>query len=142
LRLEYRGSRDGFKAADFHTKCDGKAKTITFVKTSDGNTIGGYTSIGWGGGNIYKTDDSAFMFSVDHSQKYVKIKNGYSAIWWSSNHGPCFLGGFYIYDNCDQVKNNWYRIDGDNYEKAHGDAAHLAVRTGFTVKEIEVFSLI
>ncbi len=34
-------------AADFHTKCEGKAKTITIVKTTDGNTIGGYTSVAW-----------------------------------------------------------------------------------------------
>lgn len=36
--LVYRGSRDGFSAADFHTKCDGTAD-ILFVMQSDGGYV-------------------------------------------------------------------------------------------------------
>ena len=33
LKLIYRGSRDGFKAIDFHTKCDNQGPTISIIKS-------------------------------------------------------------------------------------------------------------
>ena len=32
LNLIFRGTRDGFRALDFHEKCDDKGPTITIVK--------------------------------------------------------------------------------------------------------------
>ena len=31
--LLYRGSRDGFAAAEFHKRCDGKSPTISFIES-------------------------------------------------------------------------------------------------------------
>jgi len=31
--LIFRGSKDGFKAEDFHRLCDGKGKTVALIKT-------------------------------------------------------------------------------------------------------------
>jgi len=31
--LIFRGSKDGFKAEDFHLLCDGKGKTVALIKT-------------------------------------------------------------------------------------------------------------
>jgi hypothetical protein len=39
--------RDGLKAADFHTRCDGIANTLTVVKANSGNIFGGYTEQAW-----------------------------------------------------------------------------------------------
>ena len=36
LELLYRSSRDGWKALDFHDKCDNKGTTITVIRSSDG----------------------------------------------------------------------------------------------------------
>lgn len=47
MDLIYRGSRDGFKASDFHSKCDEKGDTITFVKNSKGAVFGGFTKVPW-----------------------------------------------------------------------------------------------
>jgi hypothetical protein len=33
LELIYRASRDGYKSSDFHSKCNGKKNTITFIKS-------------------------------------------------------------------------------------------------------------
>ncbi len=42
--LLYRGSTDGWLAADFHRKSDGKGPTISLFKIKDGDCVGGYTS--------------------------------------------------------------------------------------------------
>ncbi len=43
-KLLYRGSRDGWMAKDFHSRCDRKGPTITFFKIKNGDCIGGFTS--------------------------------------------------------------------------------------------------
>ena len=44
MTLLYRGSRDGWKYADFHSRADGKSPTITLFKVKNGGPcIGGYT---------------------------------------------------------------------------------------------------
>jgi hypothetical protein len=39
----YRGSRDGFKLADFHSRADNKGPTITLFTMTSGDIIGGIT---------------------------------------------------------------------------------------------------
>ena len=47
----YRGNKDGFKAEDFHGKCDNQGKTFGILKTEteDGEVriSGWYTDIQW-----------------------------------------------------------------------------------------------
>jgi hypothetical protein len=43
MSLIYRGSRDGWKSADFHKLCDDKSPTISLFNVKDGPCIGGYT---------------------------------------------------------------------------------------------------
>jgi hypothetical protein len=63
--LLYRGSRDGFGARDFHSKCDGHSKTLTIVKVSGTSYIfGGFTSINWDCSSGFKSDPNAFLFSL------------------------------------------------------------------------------
>jgi hypothetical protein len=44
--LLWRGSRNGFDAADFHGRCDGRAPTLTLIQDKKGNIFGGFTPIG------------------------------------------------------------------------------------------------
>jgi TLD len=39
----YRGSEDGWKLIDFHSRCDDKGPTISLFKIKDGDIIGGYS---------------------------------------------------------------------------------------------------
>jgi hypothetical protein len=39
-RLMYRGSRDGFGGSNFHSKCDGIPKSLTIIKSTNGNLFG------------------------------------------------------------------------------------------------------
>ena len=45
LELLYRGSRDGWKASDFHAKCDNKGATITVIRSTDGFIFGGFADV-------------------------------------------------------------------------------------------------
>ena len=45
--LLYRASEHGFKASDFHSKCDNKGKTISLIQDTNDNVFGGYTSQSW-----------------------------------------------------------------------------------------------
>ena len=63
--LLYRASRDGWKYADFHSRCDNKGATITLFRTDDGRVCGGFTSVSWDTSWSNKTDSKAFVFSLD-----------------------------------------------------------------------------
>ena len=47
IKLLYRGSKDGWAAADFHRLCDNKGPTVTLVKSSAGRISGGFTTVSW-----------------------------------------------------------------------------------------------
>ncbi len=42
--LLFRGSEHGWKAKDFHSRCDKKGPTISLFKIKDGDCIGGFTN--------------------------------------------------------------------------------------------------
>ena len=96
--LLFRTSVDGDSSTTFHNKCDGKGATITFIKTTGGKRIGGFTAIPWtNAGGTYKTDAEAFIFSLDVNQKFVQYKNFNYAVYHHSGYGPTFGGGYDIY---------------------------------------------
>lgn len=43
----YRGTQDGMSPRRFHELCDNKGPTLTFIRSSNGYTFGGYSSISW-----------------------------------------------------------------------------------------------
>ena len=48
FKLLYRASDDGFNSQYFHSKCDGKANTLTILKASESYFIfGGFTTVNW-----------------------------------------------------------------------------------------------
>jgi hypothetical protein len=64
MTLLYRGSRDGWTQAYFHSLCDGKSPTISLFKVKNGPCIGGYTEAKWNSKRGYVNDCSAFLFSL------------------------------------------------------------------------------
>ena len=61
---------DGWTAEQIHSKIDNLGSTITIVKTIKNKIFGGFTTIPWDKSNTYKSDTSAFTFSVDYCSKY------------------------------------------------------------------------
>jgi hypothetical protein len=157
--LLWRGSRDGFRANDFHGRCDGHPNTLTLVKDTDGNIFGGFTPIAWESyvgptpdRMMPKADPSlrSFLFTLKNPHGLPPRKfpldaaHKDRAIWCSSVWGPRFPFGVSISDNCALGCTNIARIaDNCPYRNDTGiqGTTLLSGSPGFTVKEIEVFEV-
>ena len=60
----YRGSRDGWSAKDFHSKCNDATPTITLMRVKDGPCIGGYTKHQWFPSYRPCEDKDAIIFNL------------------------------------------------------------------------------
>ena len=47
IKLLYRATRDGDSASSFHSICNGKSNTVTFIKTKSGKKFGGFAHSSW-----------------------------------------------------------------------------------------------
>jgi hypothetical protein len=106
--LLWRGSRDGFGAADFHRRCDGRAPTLTLIQDTAGNIFGGFTPVAWESrewnhmfgneDNGFKADPSlkSFLFTLKNphnlaARKFaLKAEEKDKAIYCNSEWGPIF----------------------------------------------------
>jgi hypothetical protein len=61
-QLLYRASRDGFKASNFHGKCDNQMNTLTFIETTKIFIFGGFTPIALDSTSGHKPDNSGKVF--------------------------------------------------------------------------------
>jgi hypothetical protein len=150
--LLYRGSRDGFRASNFHEKCDNQMNTLALIEMMKGFIFGGFTLIAWesASSSIGKPDSSgkSFLFSLKNPRnsepRKFMLKSGNNAIYCYSSCGPCFAGGgdFAVYDNFN-IATHYFTSLGNSYVNDTGIDEKL-VFTGeynFTVKEIEVFTI-
>ena len=96
--LLYRATRDGFDSSAFHSKCDGKANTVTLIKTDSNYVFGGFASSKWNSSFKFIVDSSAFVFSlrregISRSDKFmIKSKNPSNALIGNPSYGPYFGG--------------------------------------------------
>jgi TLD len=143
--LLYRGSRDGWNGADFHAKCDGKGKTITFMLTDKDIICGGYTSVPWQAEGGDKEDQTAFIFSVKTMKVYPNtMKVG---VLHAGSTGPRF-------DSTDGVDLGCYSqpFNGDKKCRSRCNQSsykipqvnglnEITMESGidFTVREVEVY---
>ena len=140
--LLFRTSVDGDNAATFHTKCNGKGPTITFIKTTAGRRIGGFTMVSWESIGNYKEDRDAFIFSLDTYQKFVQYKNFANAIYDNSSYGPTFGNGHYLYI-ANGCKSNQSSYCNSNYSYGFYYSYNLInpgnQQTAFQVTDYEVY---
>jgi len=91
----WRGSRDGFGADDFHSRCDGEKNTLTIIKTTTGFIFGGYTTQAWASPkyNEYKRDPYAFLFTFKNPSNMpmkLKVLDPNYAVYHDYSYGPTF----------------------------------------------------
>ena len=93
-------------ASAFHSGCDDKGPTIVLIRSSDGSSYGGYTSVSWESNNSHRHDSQAFLFRLSpqpgrdqgtqhiHTEKF-EVSAGYQKDAQSSrpNQGPTFGAG-------------------------------------------------
>ena len=155
--LLYRGSRDGFTAKAFHSKCNGKANTVTIIQTSNNYVFGGYTAAPWKSDGSYGNDPTAFIFSLRKNGilNYSKfmISDPSTAIWNNPETGPVF--GSFIDTNLSDIfvgldSKYWNAADfGSSYNTGsigpHSSEAQNFLAgelTLWTLSEIEVYQII
>jgi hypothetical protein len=147
--LLWRGSRDGFSADEFHSRCDGHPNTLTLILDTKRNIFGGFTPVEWESSKTEKSkaDPSlkSFIFTLKNphyipARRFpLKPENMHQAIDCDSNCGPCFRD-IYVDHNCSFSNTGSF---GDRYTNDTGREA-VTFFTGsprFQVKEIEVFEI-
>jgi hypothetical protein len=149
--LLYRGTRDGFSAQDFHSKCDNKSPTLSIFKAHDSSYIfGGFTTVSWESTNgKWKSDRNAFIFSLknkDNTPLKMKVDPNYHqyAIGCHSVFGPSFGGDIVIANNANTMMDSYSDL---GYSYIHPQYAYrsneaetfLAGSHQFQLDEIEVY---
>jgi hypothetical protein len=143
--LLYRGTRDGFGANDFHSKCDGHKNTLTILKAHGTSFVfGGFTSINWNGSTGFKSDLNAFLFSLtnrDNKPCKMKQTNTNQSIYCHSGYGPIFgYNDFCIVHNANTTAINISSL-GSAYQHPQPSlsTSFLAGSSPFQLSEIEVY---
>lgn len=154
--LIYQATRDGFRAFDFHSKCDNKSNTLTIIKSDIGQVFGGFTTNIWFNPSLgFRSDANSFLFSLINSEKYpAKMKSitTFKAIVYDSTRGPVFGAGndISISDNSNQnyksfakFKYSYLKPDYNKYGKLTPNSVvyYLFDLTSFRTAQIEVYSL-
>ena len=151
LTLLWRGTRDGFKATTFHRLCDGRANTLTLIKSTEGSVFGGYTSVQWDQGGYYQHDKKAFLFSFKNPSNVpmkMKVTDPRHAVIHSVSYGHIFGAGhdLLVSDSSDKNTDSFMHFksyefpDGKNGTEGGkfllGNSSHK-----FQAEEVEVFQL-
>ena len=151
--LIYRASRDGFAAADFHAKCDGKANTLTLIKTTSGYIFGGYTACAWHPKNGYQKDPKAFIFSLVNKSKtplLIRGKSDHENVCSHKDYGPTFGRSsgcdICIFSNSNENDDNFSKLGSAFDFKLHDHGSNeakcfLAGTATFRTSDIEVFQI-
>lgn len=143
-KLIYDGKRDGGQSSIFHSLCDNKGPSITFIKTNNKRRIGGFTMKNWDiNANKFISDDKAFIFDLDLNEKYDIVKKE-NAIYSCKGYGPTFGGHHDIYlgeNFCtDEKSADYCHYDSTYYKYSSNIKNHNTVN--FICEEIEVFQII
>ena len=142
-KLLYDGKRDGGQTSIFHSLCDKKGPTITFIKTNDNRRIGGFTMKNWDSSGGYISDDKAFLFDLDLNEKY-DVNKPENAIYCSKTCGPTFGGNHDILfgeNFCSDKNTTCYYHANNTYYKYSSNIKNKS-NTYFICKEIEVYQII
>lgn len=154
--LLYRGSIDGWKHKDFHSRCDNKGPTITLMKVKDGDCIGGFTKAKWSPppyGQYFEDSDS-LLFNLSCFRRYPpeSSESEKKVILCQSIKGPCFGGGEFGSElgavdapfNCEGNCYSW--VDGPSYcIPVNGAGKNMLtnkMNNKFTISELEVWEII
>ena len=100
----YRGTRDGFLAKDFHSKCDSTPRVLVLAREKKmGWLYGGFTAVGFlpeKGDRAFYADPDAFLFSLvsplGRPEKLESLKAG-KDIFYLTGYGASFGCGCDLY---------------------------------------------
>ena len=134
----YRSSKDG-DSTQFHSKCDGKENTVTFVKAKNGRKFGGFANKAFNTSNNWISDPNAFVFSLDYKECYYYNNSGYM-IYGSSSYGPLWGAGhdLYLASGCMSNTSSTTNQKSFNY---NNKTNALSGSTSFQAEDYETYEL-
>ncbi|KAF9089005.1 hypothetical protein BGX23_006982 [Mortierella sp. AD031] len=149
LTLQYRATRDGFDACNFHMACDQRGPTLTVIRADNGAIFGGYNSSSWSShpSGVYSTSRANFLFTLKGAGQLTRentiygIKgDGNAAAYNKADFGPTFGVGhdLYLASNCDLTCQSSSTMPS-SYNGPGASTAALAGSLYFRVQEYEVF---
>jgi hypothetical protein len=159
VELVFRASRDGFKAMEFHSKCENISPSIVIAKTEYGKIIGGYTGLEWKVAtkeHEIKGDPSSFIFSFDLKERYLPKDPKYCishsinsgpifGCSYSKNYGPMlstsYLPDFEIINECNVKKCEHFEI-GNNYNYSGTKEEFFGNDGPFKIEDYELYRII
>jgi hypothetical protein len=138
-KLLYKAKRDGFGSQTFHSLCDNKGPTITFIRANE-RISGGYTSASWSSVNQYVnlSVGKAFLFTTENGNVNKYFNNIYPqySMYDHISYGPTFGGGHDLYvsgiKDYQQNYTHKFSYSADNYI--------LFGSNQFKIEDIEVYS--
>ena len=142
INLLLNSYRDGDTFEAFHRLCDGKAPTIGIIETTKGHKFGGYTTQFWNGKSNEsncKSDNNAFIFSLDTKKKYNVITSekaiGTGSGWllffgYGENSIVTYKGG--CSNTSNYISEGAYKFDTKNENGGE---------YSFTIKSFEVYEI-
>ena len=141
IKLLYRATRDG-DSAQFHSKCDGKENTVTFVKAKNGRKFGGFANKPFHSSDAWISDPNCFVFSLLYKECYYYSKG--NMIYGSSSYGP--LWG-YVSNNYDLYcasgcLNNRTSTTVQSSFDYRGRSNALSGEGNFQAEDVETYELI
>ena len=155
-KLLYRASEHGFRANDFHSKCDGHANTLTIFQASETSFVfGAFTSAIWESSQPgkYKPDSNAFVFSLTNKDNKpckmnIDPNKHQNAIYCYYGCGPIFGSGHDIYiapnantnTSCLSNFSSTYKHPLFEYGSLEAQS-YLAGTYKFQVSEIEIYEI-
>ena len=145
LERIFQAKKDGFKAKDFHLKCDNKSSTLLIFKTKITNEIfGAFVSIPWESPSCtpkYRKDTKAFLFSFSKKTKHMVYRNEQYSVLMDKNLGPCFGGGSDLRindDNKENCSNLGFTFEFPDYDTIESKT-YLTGDIFFNLEDYEVF---
>ena len=157
MRLLYRGSRDGFTAATFHSKCDGKSNTVCVIEDSDGNVFGGFADRPWHcsfkkNTRYFVRSTSSCLFSLrlasvegrTEAARFDLLPAG--SLFGLAHHyrALCIFGdkALCIYDQCNDNEESSTCLRRTYSHNGCGAHALTGGKENFRVKEVEVYEVV
>ncbi|GJJ75075.1 hypothetical protein EMPS_07433 [Entomortierella parvispora] len=149
LVLQYRATRDGFDAANFHMACDQRGPTLTVVRADNGAVFGGYNSSSWSShpSGVYSTSKVNFLFTLKsrdqphrENARFDVKGDGNAAAYNKADFGPTFGVGhdLYLSSNCNLTCQSSSTMPS-SYCGPGASTVALAGSFYFRVQEFEVF---
>ncbi|GBC00029.1 hypothetical protein RclHR1_03710013 [Rhizophagus clarus] len=142
FELILRGSRDGFTPKGFHTLCDDKYNTVTFIKVKGTEEIlGGYNPLEWKSTDSWGKTKHSFIFSFKNKDIRSAIISNVDyinrAIAYNPEHGPQFGDDIIIYASRESKDYDFILCRKLYYERKIRDSENY-----FNIENYEVFEII